>query len=175
MDVIQKYKYQITILLFVTIGIVIIHHMMKYRQQEHMENVMYSDISEKEDNILQRSASKTMDVNPILGQSKYPTEPEFSGSAIDYSKTEGDLLPIDLLPKSMMVSGESTNPVDLTAKNFLIASTTGAFGIDTVGSSNKNASLDIRGGIPIKANLNTSPWNVSSFTGNPYERVMTIG
>lgn len=92
-------------------------------------------------------------------------------------KTNGkELLPMDLLPKSQIsndfdvVQGETD---ELSARNFLVTSNN--FGIDTVGSSNKNPNLQLRSDPFIPNNMNTGPWSQSTIQPNLYQRKFDLG
>jgi hypothetical protein len=108
------------------------------------------------------------------GQEFSSNDQNFMGSAINFETTGKDILPVDLLPKSdvPLMEGELTPTSDLSARNYLVSSNN--FGIDTVGSSNKLANLQLRSD-PYIASKEIGPWNNSSVTSNQFQRNFDIG
>ena len=79
--------------------------------------------------------------------------------------------PDDLLPKTdKSITG--IDMPDISAQNFLVAGYSG--GINTVGTSNKNANLQLRSDPYIPPNTDISPWNVSSITPDQYRKKFEI-
>jgi hypothetical protein len=97
-------------------------------------------------------------VTPISG-----TDP---ASPVDFSGLAETIKAADLLPQ---VEGE--NPIDNL--NFLTAGF--SYGIDSQSGTNKNSSHDLRGDIPIRVDLNFTPFNQSTKTPNPFGRSWEIG
>ena len=82
--------------------------------------------------------------------------------------------PHDLLPKDRNSEWASVNPAsqDLTGLSLLNANE--AIGINTVGSSLRNANLQIRSE-PIIPKTNIGPWNNSTIEADLYHRPLEIG
>ena len=106
---------------------------------------------------------------PIVEPSKQEVKTvKTTGDDTEFAKVElpvnGEMItPEDLLPKTQEVKQfENQFPVgdgDIKGKNFLIASHN--FGINTVGSSNKNPNLQLRSD-PAIPRVSVGPWNNSS-------------
>jgi len=113
-------------------------------------------------------------VMAATGQDFSSNDQNFMGSAINFETTGKDILPMDLLPKSDVPVGEGelTPTSDLSARNYLVSSNN--FGIDTVGSSMKNANLGLRSD-PYIPNKEVGPWGNSSITPNNFQRSLDIG
>jgi hypothetical protein len=167
----EKYvKYGVIVL----IVLVVIWLFVKYsKKAEPMYDVEFSRIESEQDNLLQQPEQEQPTVvRTALGQDLSSDRPEFTGSSISFPTGGQDVVPMDLLPKSS-VDSEGNATSDLSARNYLTSSS--AFGIDTVGSTNKNASLDIRSQPHIPVNMAVSPWNVSSYTPDLFRKEFNIG
>ena len=150
------------------------------KRSETMYDVQYSDyVTEQPQMAKDVVTTETAEV-PVVsviaatGQDFSSDEQNFMGSAINFETTGKDVLPMDLLPKSdiKMAEGELTPTSDLSARNYLVSSNN--FGIDTVGSSNKLANLQLRSD-PYIASKEVGPWNNSSVTANTFSRSFDIG
>ena len=83
--------------------------------------------------------------------------------------------PTELLPHDKNSEWAKLNPMgggDLKGVNLLKAGI--HQGIDTVGQSLRNPSLDIRSEPP-NPHLNTGPWNQSTMSGDPSRRPLNVG
>lgn len=141
------------------------------------ETLYDADFSKLEDTVQSETNNlfqqpQVQEVNTLLSQDISSNKPEFAGTEIQFATTGQDILPMDLLPKSN-IEGEMEPATDLAARNYLVTSAN--FGIDTQSGTNKNANRDIRSQPYIPVNMNVSPWNVSSYTPNLYERDFNIG
>jgi hypothetical protein len=90
---------------------------------------------------------------------------------------QGDLNPSELLPPTGLGTAWSqTNPVpaDMKGQNFL--SSGALVGVNTIGTSKKNATHDIRGDYP-NPRAKVSPWlNTTIESADPYRRTLeTVG
>jgi len=110
-------------------------------------------------------SASTMQGNNFLQVGSNPSVPETNAPKMN---------PSDLLPKDANSDWASVNPAsnDLTGVSLLNASD--AIGINTVGSSLRNANLQIRSE-PIIPKVNIGPWNQSTVEGDPYRRALEIG
>lgn len=144
----------------------------KYYKQETMYDVPYEELNKP---VEPESEHQEVQVSSALGQSFSNNKPEFMGSAISFPTGGMDVLPTDLLPKSNVqgqIEGEQ-EVNELSARNYLVTSNN--FGIDTVGSSNKNPNLQLRSDPHVPNNMNTGPWLQSSIQPNLYQRDFNIG
>lgn len=157
--------------------VVVAFYVIKKYMASKTETLYDADFSQlqtegESDNLFQQSP--TQDVNPMLGQDLSSNKPEFMGSEIQFPTTGQDILPMDLLPKSTVAGEYDEQPTaDLAARNYLVTSAN--FGINTQSGTNKNANRQLRSQPFIPTNLNVSPWNVSSYTPNLYEKNFNIG
>lgn len=158
--------FAVVILIIVVIVMVIIKKMTK---KEMMEPLEYGVYGEKESTKFVDIQKETEDDDQIIE----PTTSFFTGSGVDFDVTGEDILPLNLLPVSP-VSGEAVlnGSGSLSDRNFLTS--TSGFGIDTIGSSKRLSTYDIRGEPTVTVNLNTSPFYQSTHTGNPYQRNMVM-
>jgi hypothetical protein len=147
----------------------------KYTQTENLYDVPFSKIN-SEDGTAQAQSEQPQIVMGATGQNVSSVQRDFMGSDITFPVNGKDIVPTDLLPKSA-VAGEfdsETSPSsDLSATNYLV--TSGNFGLDSTGSSNKNANLQLRSEPHIPVNMNTGPWNQSTITPNMFARNFNIG
>lgn len=147
------------------------------KKSESMYDVSYSPYPAEQAPQVTEDPSATpaqIDIVGATGQDFSSNDQNFMGSAINFETTGKDILPLDLLPKSdvPMADGELSPTSDLSARNYLVSSNN--FGIDTVGSSNKLANLQIRSD-PYIPNKEIGPWNNSSVTSNQFQRSFDIG
>lgn len=162
----------------VSIIIVVVAFYIYKMQKESMTDVQYSDYipTDQANNIID-PVVQTQTVTSGDPQNIYPNNVGYQASDVTFPVTGKDLLPLDLLPKSSDAAQNEADasglvPNELTSRNYLV----GGFnvGIDTQGSSNKNATYDIRGDVPIPANLNTTPFNQSSLVQNEFTRQFVL-
>ena len=81
----------------------------------------------------------------------------------------------DLLPKDNNSQWAKVNPAtgDIAGQNFLSAGY--AFGVDTIGSNNRNQSYDLRGDAAPAPMVAVSPWMQSTIGPDRYHRTFEIG
>ena len=82
--------------------------------------------------------------------------------------------PSDLLPKDMNSDWSSVNPANADLKNINLLSAGQLIGINTVGSSLRNPSLQERSE-PIIPKTNIGPWNNSTIDADTLRRPLEIG
>lgn len=157
--------------------VVVALHLIKKYMDSKTETLYDADFSQlqtegESDNLFQQP--EVQNVTSMLGQDLSSNKPEFMGSEIQFPTTGQDILPMDLLPKSTVAGEFDEQPTaDLAARNYLVTSAN--FGINTQSGTNKNANRQLRSQPFIPTNLNVSPWNVSSYTPNLYEKNFNIG
>ncbi len=85
--------------------------------------------------------------------------------------------PADLLPADANSQWAALNPVSMNQHDILAADMLQSgyhIGIDTIGSSGKNANLQVREDPPIPK-MDVGPWNQSTITRDNYRRPVEIG
>jgi hypothetical protein len=82
--------------------------------------------------------------------------------------------PSDLLPKDMNSDWSNINPANADLKNINLLSAGQLIGINTVGSSLRNPSLQERSE-PVIPKTNIGPWNNSTIDADTYRRPLEIG
>lgn len=82
--------------------------------------------------------------------------------------------PSDLLPKDMNSDWSNVNPANADLKNINLLSAGQLIGINTVGSSLRNPSLQERSE-PVIPKTNIGPWNNSTIDADTYRRPLEIG
>jgi len=82
--------------------------------------------------------------------------------------------PSELLPKDMNSEWANVNPASNDLKNVNMLNPTQLIGINTVGSSLRNANYDIRSE-PAIPKANVGPWNASTIDSDTFRRPLEIG
>jgi hypothetical protein len=82
--------------------------------------------------------------------------------------------PSDLLPKDMNSDWSNINPANADLKNINLLSAGQLIGINTVGSSLRNPSLQERSE-PVIPKTNIGPWNNSTIDADTFRRPLEIG
>jgi hypothetical protein len=82
--------------------------------------------------------------------------------------------PSDLLPKDINSDWSNVNPANADLKNINLLSAGQLIGINTVGSSLRNPSLQERSE-PVIPKTNIGPWNNSTIDPDTYRRSLEIG
>lgn len=82
--------------------------------------------------------------------------------------------PTDLLPKDMNSDWSNVNPANADLKNINLLSAGQLIGINTVGSSLRNPSLQERSE-PVIPKTNIGPWNNSTIDADTLRRPLEIG
>ena len=82
--------------------------------------------------------------------------------------------PMDLLPKDMNSDWSNVNPANADLKNINLLSAGQLIGINTVGSSLRNPSLQERSE-PVIPKTNIGPWNNSTIDADTLRRPLEIG
>ena len=93
-----------------------------------------------------------------------------SGGSCNQSTTN----PSDLLPKDINSDWSNVNPANADLKNINLLSAGQLIGINTVGSSLRNPSLQERSE-PIIPKTNIGPWNQSTIDADTLRRPLEIG
>ena len=95
-----------------------------------------------------------------------------NGSAASCNQKTTD--PSDLLPKDMNSDWSNVNPANADLKNINLLSAGQLIGINTVGSSLRNPSLQERSE-PVIPKTNIGPWNQSTIDADTLRRPLEIG
>ena len=82
--------------------------------------------------------------------------------------------PSELLPKDMNSEWANVNPASNDLKNVNMLNATQLIGINTVGSSLRNANYQIRSE-PSNPRVNVGPWNTSTIDADTFRRPLEIG
>lgn len=166
----QVISFIVTVLLVVVV-VWGVHYYMK-TTKEGLENVYMEEddmplIDETEE--VKEISEKPM-ISPISMSSSN------AGAPVPEYNDEGEITPLDLLPKSTEASAfEDQFPVgsgDLSSKNFLSAGYN--IGINTVSSSLRNANLQLRSDVPIPVR-ESGPWNQSTIVPDLNRKALEIG
>jgi hypothetical protein len=83
--------------------------------------------------------------------------------------------PVDLLPKDMNSEWASITPASNDLKNLNLLNPNQLIGINTVGSSLRNANLQLRSDPVIPKASNLGPWNQSTIDNDTMRRPFEIG
>ena len=82
--------------------------------------------------------------------------------------------PSELLPKDMNSEWANVNPASNDLKNVNMLNANQLIGINTVGSSLRNANYQIRSE-PTNPRVNVGPWNTSTIDADTFRRPLEIG
>jgi hypothetical protein len=162
----------ILVLGLVIVIAVIYNYNNKKSTKDNMNNrVSASDISgsiamAKPGNVVGMSADE--DSNNFLNVSGLST----NGNAGACNQKTAD--PSDLLPKDINSDWSNINPANADLKNINLLSAGQLIGINTVGSSLRNPSLQERSE-PVIPKTNIGPWNNSTIDADTLRRPLEIG
>ncbi len=118
--------------------------------------------------------------NDIKGMPSSLTDNSLSVSGINTSMPAGNMNhstvnPSDLLPKDMNSEWASITPANNDLKNLNLLNPSQLIGINTVGSSLRNANLQLRSDPVIPKTENTGPWNQPTIEADTMRRPFDIG
>ncbi len=118
--------------------------------------------------------------NDIKGMPSTLTDNSLSVSGINTSMPTGNMNhstvnPSELLPKDMNSEWASITPASNDLKNLNLLNPSQLIGINTVGSSLRNANLQLRSDPVIPKTENTGPWNQPTIETDTMRRPFDIG
>jgi hypothetical protein len=159
----------ILVLGLVILAVVIYNYNNKKTTRDNMYNTVSGPAATKSDSSLNivGLGSGTSDHN-FLNVAGLNTN-QNAGSC-NQSKTD----PSDLLPKDINSDWSNINPANADLKNINLLSAGQLIGINTVGSSLRNPSLQERSE-PIIPKTNIGPWNQSTIDADTLRRPLEIG
>lgn len=102
---------------------------------------------------------------PVMGGGSVPASTCNTPQMVD---------PSELLPKDMNSEWANVNPASNDLKNVNMLNATQLIGINTVGSSLRNANYQIRSE-PSNPRVNVGPWNTSTIDADTFRRPLEIG
>lgn len=120
------------------------------------------------DNVIPESMGGSISNDTFLNVSGLST----NGSAGSCNQVATN--PSDLLPKDINSDWSNINPANADLKNINLLSAGQLIGINTVGSSLRNPSLQERSE-PVIPKTNIGPWNNSTIDPDTYRRSLEIG
>lgn len=177
------------LLIVVSLGVIVYYIVFPYVKRSGVLRESYSGIESddklplSDDPIGEGSTAsapvdKTMTISENLNgdsPSMSLDKGSFPATLLEDRRARAPLESTDLLPTDPNSAWTSINPEgqgSIAFKNFIEA--THHFGVDTVGSSLKNANLDLRSELP-NPRITVSPWNQSTITFDDNHRQMEIG
>ena len=165
----SKSFFNVVLALGLVILIVIIY---SYNTKKTTRDNMYNSIS--------MDASGSTKAGNVVGIVSNDNNNNFLNvSGLDSNKTSGSCNqpltnPSDLLPKDINSDWSNVNPANADLKNINLLSAGQLIGINTVGSSLRNPSLQERSE-PVIPKTNIGPWNNSTIDADTLRRPLEIG
>jgi len=154
--------------------IVLVVVLINYNNKKSPKDNMYSQDSKDSSNVSNLTNSLSMDtVAPASDDGNYMN---VSGMGTNQSAGSCNQTtnPSDLLPKDINSDWSNVNPANADLKNINLLSAGQLIGINTVGSSLRNANLQERSE-PIIPKSAIGPWNQSTIDGDTLRRPLEIG
>jgi uncharacterized protein YjbI with pentapeptide repeats len=153
--------------------IVLVVVLINYNNKKSPKDNMYSpDISK---NAISTGNSLSLDSNvaPVSDDMNYLNVSGL-GTNNAGSCNQPSVSPSDLLPKDMNSDWSNVNPANADLKNINLLSAGQLIGINTIGSSLRNANLQERSE-PVIPKSAIGPWNQSTIDGDTLRRPLEIG
>jgi hypothetical protein len=157
---------------------VLLFGLYRYSQNKNLFKVGYNN--QQPLNTAKKS-SESSSVTPSSNSNTYAPYNGAATSVIPTSSTKANELnkpianPSDLLPDDSNSAWSSLNPVS-DLKNVNLLNPSQMVGINTQGSSLRNANLQLRSEPPNpRMNTNNCPWNISTIEGDNMRKTLEIG
>ena len=158
----------ILVLGLVVLIVVIYNYNGKKSTKDNMHNSISRDVSGSVPSIHRNVVGMNSNDNNFLNVSGLNTNG--NGGSCNQSQTD----PKDLLPKDINSDWSNVNPANADLKNINLLSAGQLIGINTVGSSLRNPSLQERSE-PVIPKTNIGPWNNSTIEADTLRRPLEIG
>jgi len=152
---------------FIVVVVVLIrYNTNKGSVKDNMTDLPVSDDKDKNpDNVVGASANEM----PYMSVSGITTQ-----NASNSCNTQPTLNPSELLPNDKNSEWANINPASADLKNLNLLNPQQVIGINTVGSSLRNANLQVRSE-PSIPKANVGPWNSSTIEPDSFRRPLEIG
>jgi hypothetical protein len=158
----------ILVLGLVVLIVVIYNYNSKKTTKDNMHNSVSRDVSGSVPSIPGNVVGMNSNDNNFLNVSGLST----NGNAGSCNQQTTN--PADLLPKDINSDWSNVNPANADLKNINLLSAGQLIGINTVGSSLRNPSLQERSE-PVIPKTNIGPWNNSTIDADTLRRPLEIG
>ena len=162
-------------------GLVLVYAIYLYSNNKNMHQLGMSSLSDSQSIITNPSVNLPTE-NKVMGVANPSTYAPFNGASqsTSNSATTSDSMnkpvanPADLLPSDANSSWASMNPVgDL--QNINLLNPQQVVGINTQGSSLRNANLQLRSEPPNPRTNTSCPWNISTIEDDKFRKPLEIG
>ena len=157
----------VLVLGLVVLFAVIYNYNSKKTTKDNMYNMISNDISRNKVNQANVMGSSNQDSNFLNVSGMNPNK---NPATCNQQTTD----PSDLLPKDINSDWSNVNPANADLKNINLLSAGQLIGINTVGSSLRNPSLQERSE-PIIPKTNIGPWNNSTIDADTLRRPLEFG
>ena len=163
----SKSFFNVILVLGLVVLIVVIYN---YNSKKTTRDNMYNSVSGPSPSI----SDSSLNIVGLTSNSDNNNYLNVSGSNQGGSCNQKTTDPSDLLPKDINSDWSNVNPANADLKNINLLSAGQLIGINTVGSSLRNPSLQERSE-PIIPKTNIGPWNQSTIDADTLRRPLEIG
>jgi hypothetical protein len=163
----SKSFFNVILVLGLVVLIVVIYN---YNSKKTTRDNMYNSVSGPSPS----SNDSSLNIVGLTSNSDNNNYLNMSGSNQGGSCNQSTTSPSDLLPKDINSDWSNVNPANADLKNINLLSAGQLIGINTVGSSLRNPSLQERSE-PIIPKTNIGPWNQSTIDADTLRRPLEIG
>ena len=163
----SKSFFNVILVLGLVVLIVVIYN---YNSKKTTRDNMYNSVSGPSPSI----SDSSLNIVGLTSNSDNNNYLNVSGSNQGGSCNQKNSDPSDLLPKDINSDWSNVNPANADLKNINLLSAGQLIGINTVGSSLRNPSLQERSE-PIIPKTNIGPWNQSTIDADTLRRPLEIG
>jgi hypothetical protein len=155
--------------------IVLVVVLINYNNKKSSKDNMYNQGSDVSKNSISTGNSLSLDSNvaPVSDDMNYLNVSGL-GTNNAGSCNQPSVSPSDLLPKDINSEWSNVNPANADLKNINLLSAGQLIGINTIGSSLRNANLQERSE-PVIPKAAIGPWNQSTIDGDTLRRPLEIG
>jgi hypothetical protein len=160
----------ILVLGLVVLIVVIYNYNNKKTTRDNMHNSISRDISGSSGLVM----PKTENISGTISNDSYLNISGLTTNGNAGSCNQQTTNPSDLLPKDINSDWSNINPANTDLKNINLLSAGQLIGINTVGSSLRNPSLQERSE-PVIPKTNIGPWNNSTIDADTLRRPLEIG
>ena len=142
----------------------------QYSQNKNIFQLGMTSYSTSNTNSNSTSTSRSENVN---GYDKTSVGAPVTQQADTLNKPASN--PADLLPNDSNSAWSSLNPANASLQGISLLNPTQVVGINTQGSSLRNANLQLRSEPPNPRNNTNSPWNISTIESDNQRKQLEIG
>ena len=155
--------------------IVLVVVLINYNNKKSPKDNMYNQGSDVSKNSVSSGNSLSMNtVDPASDDMNYLNVSGLGTNANAGTCNQPSVSPSDLLPKDINSDWSNINPANADLKNINLLSAGQLIGINTVGSSLRNANLQERSE-PVIPKSAIGPWNQSTIDADTLRRPLEIG